>query len=185
MIPIQALEFVRRASKQFPKLRTIILYGSFPKDEYDDRSDVDMLLIFGEGVAEKEYRAEAIRLGNQIIRDLEAGGERTWDFQFLITSNVETLDKTLKSEIHSGGIVLYGRPRIARAELVQHVLFKYAVKGMPPVEKVRFYRALKQSGLSDYRVGNALLVPAEKARGADALLRKFKIEESKLRVYLE
>lgn len=185
MIPTQALEFVRRAPKQFPTLRTIVLYGSFPKDEYDDRSDVDMLMIFREGGTEKKYRAEAIRLGNQIIRDLEAGGERTWDFQFLITSNVGTLDKTLKREIRSDGIVLYGKPRIARAELTQHVLFKYSVKGMPPVEKVRFYRALKQSGMLGYRVGNALLVPAEKSREVDSLLRKFKIEKSKLRAYLE
>jgi predicted nucleotidyltransferase len=179
------LEFVKRAPKQFPTLETIIIYGSFPKDEYDDRSDVDTLLIFRESAAEKKYRADVIKLGNRIIRDLEEGGERTWDFQFLITSNMEELDKTLKSAIHSDGIVIYGRPRIDRTELAKHVLFKYSVKGMPPVEKVMFYRALKQSGLSDFRVGNALLVPAGRAKGADSLLMKFKIEKSKLSVYLE
>lgn len=126
-----------------------------------------------------------VRLGNQIIRDLEVREERTWDFQFLVTSEMKQLDKSLKNAIRGDGIVLYGKPRIEKAELVQHVLFKYSVKGMHPVEKVRFYRALKESGLSGYRVGNALLVPAEKASTADSLLKKFKIEESKLRIYAE
>ena len=179
------LEFVRRAPGQFPKLRTIILYGSFPKDEYDDRSDIDMLLIFGEEDAEKKHRSEVIRLGNQIIDELETGGERTWNFRFLITSSVEKLDKSLRSAIRGDGIVLYGRPRIAETELAQHALFEYSVKDMQPVEKVRFYRALRQSGLSDYKVRNALLVPVEKAKDAGSLLKKFKIKESELRVYSE
>jgi predicted nucleotidyltransferase len=178
------LEFVKRAPEQFPKLRTIILYGSFPKDEYDDRSDVNMLLIFGEKDAEKKRLPEVIRLGNKIIDELETGSERTWDFQFLITSDVKELDKSLRSAIRGDGIVLYGRPRIAETELAQHVLFKYSVKDIQPVEKVRFYRSLKQSGLSDYRIGNALLVPVEKARDAGSLLKKFKAKERELRVYL-
>ena len=181
----QALEFIREASKRFPTLRTVVLYGSFPKDEQDDRSDVDMLLVFRERDAERKHRAELVRLGNRIISDLEERGEKTWDFQFLITSDVRELDRSLKNAIRESGIVLYGKPKIDETELSLYVLYRYSVKNMQPVEKVKFYRALKHSGLSKFKIGNALLVPAEKAKDAGSLLRKFGIGESELRIYLE
>ena len=185
MIPIQAVEFVKLAAEKFPGLKMIVLYGSFPREEYDDRSDVDLLLLFDEKEAERKYLSEAVKLGNDIIKKLEDSGERTWDFQFLITENVEELDKTLKSTITSDGIVLYGEPRGLMRGLKAFTLFEYKTSDLSGSERVAFYRALRELGLMENKLGPTLLVPSKKAREVEKLLGRYKALKKRLVVFVD
>ena len=184
MIPIQAVEFVKLAAEKFPSLKMIVLYGSFPRGEYDDRSDVDLLLLFDEEKAEHKYLPEAVRLGNDVVKKLEDSGEKTWDFQFLIAEDFDELDKTLKSTIASDGIVLYGEPRGLMKGLKAFMLFEYKTAGLSGRERVAFYRALRELGLMENKLGPTLLVPSKKAAEVEKLLSRYKTLKKRLAVFM-
>ena len=184
MIPIQAVEFVRKAVGKFSNLKMIILYGSFPAEGYDDRSDVDLLLLFDEEKAEQKYLPEAVKLGNSIIKELNDSGERTWDFQFLIARDIEELDRTLKTTIVSDGVVLYGRPRGMLKGLQAFTLFEYQTAGLGGSERVAFYRALRELGLIENKLGPSLLVPSGRAREAEELLRRYRALKKRFPIFV-
>lgn len=184
MIPTQAVEFVRRASEKFPSLRMIILYGSFPKEEFNDRSDVDLLLLFDEKGAERKHLSEVVGLGNDVIKKLEDSGENTWDFQFLVADDIQKLDRTLKTAIASQGIVLYGEPRGLIKGLKAFTLFEYQTANLSGSERVAFYRALREMGLTKNKLGPSLLVPTKKAGRVERLLARYKALKKHLTVFM-
>jgi predicted nucleotidyltransferase len=185
LIPTQALEFVRRAAERFPALRMVVLYGSFPKGDYDDRSDVDLLLLFGERGAERKYLSWAVALGNEVIKKLEDSGEKTWDFQFLIVEDVKRLDRSLRAAIASEGVVLYGEPRGLLKGPRAFALFEYRTSGLSGSERVAFYRALRARGLLESKLGPCLLVSSRDAGEVEKLLARYGILKRRYTVFME
>lgn len=178
MIPTQAVELAKRIGNRW-KNTTLILYGSFPNDKYDDRSDVDMLVIGR--VPETEIR----KIAQDVLKHLEQRGEKTWEFSLTFAKNLDELDPSLKAAVGVEGVVLLGRPLISARGLDPHVLVQYEVSGLSATERKRFYKALSSTNLKRYRWKTTLLIPAELANEAEKLLNRYKIMRRKIKVFVK
>lgn len=178
MIPIQAVELAREIGNKWAGV-TVILYGSFARGKFDDRSDIDLLVVGG--VTEEEVR----ELANGVLKELEERGEQMWGFSFIFVKSIDELDPSLKAAIATEGVTLLGRPNVSAEGLEPHVLFQYDVSKLSATERKRFYRALNATGLSKFRWGSALLVPAPNAGKAEDLLGGHRVVQRRARVLVE
>lgn len=171
MIPLQVLEFLRKAVDKFETLSQAILFGSFARGEFDRRSDVDLLLIFGEKNPERKRLREVVKMGNEIIDELSGKGEKTWNFQFVIARNMADLDSAMQRAIVQEGIILYGKP--APKRLRRKILFTYSLAGKTRSEMVRFNRALRLAGVIEKKSKNAIFVDDIDGRKVNEILKTF------------
>lgn len=178
MIPTQAAELAKEIGSKLAGV-AVILYGSFARGKFDDRSDVDLLVV-GE-VAEERVR----ELANKVLKELEERGEKTWGFSFIFVESIDEVDPSLKATIATEGITLLGRPSVSAEGLEPHVLFQYDVSKLSATERKRFYRALNSTGLSKFKWGSALLVPASDAGEAEDLLSGHRVARRRARVLLK
>lgn len=178
LIPTQAVELAREVGNKWANV-TVVLYGSFARNEFDDRSDVDLLVI-GE-IVEDEVRW----LADRIVEKLGRHGEKTWNFSFIFAKNIEEVDPSLKAAIATEGVVLLGKPSISSRGFEPHVLFQYDVSKLSATERKRFYRALGATGLSKFRWGSTLLVPASSAKEAEDVLGKHRVVLRRTKVFVK
>ena len=174
MIPTQLFEFLKKAAGKFETLSQVILFGSFARGEVDRRSDVDVLLLFSERDPEGKHLSQVVRMGNEIIDELSSKGEETWNFQFVIASDMGELDPEMQRAIVREGIMLYGKPLPER--LGRKALFTYSLAGKTRSEMVRFNRALKLAGVIDKKSKNAILVDEVEGKKVEGILKAFGVQ---------
>lgn len=175
---MQAAELAREVGNKWMNV-SMILYGSFARDEFDNRSDVDLLVI-GK-IAEDKVRG----LADGVVEKLTGRGEKTWGFSFIFAKNIDEVDPSLKAAIATEGIVLLGKPSVGTKGLEPHLLFQYDVSKLSATERKRFYRALNVTGLWRFKWGSTLLVPASNAREAEDVLSKHRVVQRRTKVFVK
>lgn len=178
MIPIQAVELAKEIGDRW-RDATAILYGSFARGKFDERSDVDLLIV---GRVEED---RARQLADEVLRGLEKRGEKTWSFSLIFVGSIDEVDPSLKATIATEGITLLGRPGVSAEGLEPHVIFQYDVSKLSSTERKRFYRALNSTGLSRFKWGSTLLVPASDAGEAEDLLSSHRVVKRRARVLVK
>lgn len=181
MIPSQVFEFLKIAVNELETLKQVILFGSFARNEYDDRSDIDMLLLFEEKDPETKHLSDIIRIGNEVVDELSKKGEQTWEFQFAITESTQKIDPSMKQAIINEGIVLYGKPY--PLDLERKILYSYTLSGKTRSEMVRFNRALKLAGLIEKKVKNVILVNETESEEVKKILEYFRVKYDKKLIF--
>ncbi|MDI6903499.1 MAG: nucleotidyltransferase domain-containing protein [Methanocellales archaeon] len=174
MIPSQVFGFLKIAVNEFETLKQVIMFGSFARNEYDARSDIDMLLLFEERDPETKHLSEIIRIGNEVVDELSEKGEQTWEFQFAITGDIQKIDPSMRQAIINEGIVLYGKHY--PLDLERKILYSYALSGKTRSEMVRFNRALKLAGLMEKKAKNVILVNETESEELKKILERFGVK---------
>ena len=177
LIPIQASELARTIVQDYPDI-TLVLFGSFARDEHDDRSDID-ILVLGE-CDEDTVRGRA----EQVRHELDERLEMTREFSFLFARSWKDVDESLRMAIAAEGQVLLSRARPEFEQLASYVLLRYGTSHLDSTRRKKFYRALESTKLTNYKKGTVLLVPSSRSSEAERLLRTYEALRERIQVLM-
>ncbi len=177
-------------------IKNIILFGSVAKGVHDKQSDIDLFFDI-----ENKTNAKGIETKLRLIlKSFEIKAGNTWNLKginFPINLIVGSLEnetwKTLRDEIISSGITLYGSFKDTPENMKHYFLFYYSLHNLDRKNKMKFIRrfygySLKknkkeyaQKGLLEQRGGtklgsNVILVSSESILDIKNVLNKFKIK---------
>ncbi|MDI6738253.1 MAG: nucleotidyltransferase domain-containing protein [Nanoarchaeota archaeon] len=186
-------------------VKRIILFGSMARGDFDGESDIDLFIEPKQESKTKEIEMQI----KEIKKEFESVKEHTWKLKridYPIREIVGNLDapvwKTLKQDIISNGIMLYGKYEAPPKEVRHYALVNYSLESMKQKEKMKFLRALQgysakknkkvyaQEGLLQRISGkrlakNIVLIPLEEMAKIKALLDKFKVNAEIREVWLK
>ena len=177
------------------EVKSIILFGSVAKNNFDDESDIDLFIecnkkdenkifdileLYKKTEAYEKFKLE--KVNNNL--SIKAGNLNEW--------------KGLQRSIISGGIVLYGNYKGTPDKLNHKLLFLLDLKNISRANKIRVWRTLygyKQKvgkkvyfskGKIEKKLGRgAFLVPIENSSEVINYLNKNKIKYSILDIWTE
>ena len=118
--------------KDLPKLKAIILFGSYARDEQDARSDIDLLIVL-DSPHPKKYLKEIIqRISN--IDDKVIISPRV--------TNLKDYDTSFFQNVLREGIILHGSLPVdpIKLALKPYRLIHYAFEGLKNTTKVKISR---------------------------------------------
>ena len=123
-------------------VRQIILFGSVARDDFDKESDVD---IFIDTNKEKDVE----KIAKAMVNEFYAHSKHTWTLRGVenqlnvIVGDLEN-DKwsSLRREIVSNGISVYGQYKELPKNMKHGVLITYDASKLKPKEKAKFSREL-------------------------------------------
>ncbi len=174
-------------------IKQIILFGSVARGDFDKESDVD---IFIDTNKEKDVEKIVKSMANEFY----AHSKHTWTLRGIenqlnvIVGDLEN-DKwsSLRREIVSNGIAVYGQYKELPNGMKHYVLITYNVAGLKPKDKSKFirelsgYRLLK--GKKEYKIRgllqksdgskiskSVLLVPKEQHKEIYDFIKKSRIK---------
>lgn len=174
----------------------IILFGSIARNEFDKQSDIDLFIEPKQKSKIKEIETKI----KEIKQEFESEKEHTWtlkNINYPIRELIGDLEdptwKTLKEDIISNGIMLYGKYEELPKEIKHYALINYSLKNLKQKEKMKFLRTLfgysikkakkiyKQEGFIQQINGkkltkNIILIPLDESARIKDLFEKFKIK---------
>ena len=177
------------------EVKSILLFGSVAKDNFDDESDIDIFIecdkkdekkmnnileLYKKTEEYEKFKLEGMK--NEI--SIKCGSLEEW--------------KGLKRSIISGGIVLYGSYNGTREKLNHKLLFLLNLEGISRNTKIKVWRSLygyKQKvgkkvyiskGKVEKKLGRgAFLVPIQDSQEVISYLKGKKIKYSLLDIWTE
>ena len=175
--------------------KSIILFGSVAKNNFDDESDIDLFIECDKKESEKIGQVlELYKKTEEYEKFILAGIKN----EISIKSGKLDEWKDLKRSIISGGIVLYGNYRGTPDKLNHKLLFLLNFEGISRASKIKVWRNLygyKQKvgkkvyiskGRVEKKLGRgAFLVPIQDSQEVISYLKKSKIKYSLLDVWTE
>lgn len=188
-------KFIKKIIKDIPTIEAIVLFGSMARDDYDKRSDIDIMIILNE-----EHPSEYSPIISRIITELKPHREiRT------VLTNLHDYDEDYYQNVFRDGKVLYGKVLLTPESLAlkPYLLISYDLTGKQNTlqvkiskrvhgytskklingqEKVYTYSGLKDSDGAKLVSKSAVIVPFEKGqefceelKQLDVLFKVFKI----------
>ncbi len=177
------------------KVKSIILFGSVAKDNFDSESDIDLFI-------------ETDKKNTKKINAMLGLYKKTSDYEKFILEGIKNeisikcgnLDewKGLKRSIMSGGIVLYGSYQGKPEKLKQKVVFLLEIGNIDRAKKIKIWRKIygyKQKvgkkvyiskGIAEKKLGRGcFLVSVEGLKEVRDYLIKNKIKHSFFDVWVE
>jgi predicted nucleotidyltransferase len=115
--------FVKKVKKEIPNIQAAVLYGSIAREDYDRRSDIDIMLII-----DHENPAEFTSTISKMITKLRPHREiRT------VLTNLQDYDKDYYQNVFQEGRVLFGKVILAPENigLKPCMLISYDLSGKP------------------------------------------------------
>lgn len=185
--------------------KEIILFGSVAKGTSDEKSDIDLFF----NIKNKEKISNIEETIKRILKSFEVKAERTWkikNISFPISFIVGNLDeekwKSLKEEIISSGVVLYGNYKEFPKGLIQKYMMYYSLVGLSRKDKMRFIRAFsgysikknkkeyKQEGMlkkiSGLKISqNVIMIEKENLLLIKQIFSKFKIKYHIVEIWIK
>ena len=127
------------------KIDAIILYGSVAKGTSDAQSDIDLFFA----TKHRSNNQEVERMIKHALNSFEVQSEKTWALRgqvqpisYIIGSLQDETWKSLRDELISSGIVLYGSYHEAPSGIAHYALFSYSLASLERRHKMKFIRAL-------------------------------------------
>ena len=125
------------------EIKSIILFGSIARKDYDKESDIDIFIEVNEESNSKKIE----ELVDKSINQFEIKARETWHLKGIknpikcIIGNLnEKKWEERRNEILSNNILLYGSMNYKKEELSPFYLFQYSLKGLKQNKKVDFLR---------------------------------------------
>jgi len=142
-ISLALMEFAQRCH-EVPSLRMAILFGSAVSGTLNQKSDIDVLLIFDlKKSAETSPEAEAI---HKIAGDVASKWDLVYPFAFVIYGKNETIEGSFLRDVMRDGHIIYARIDTlidgSKGPLRPYILFAYTLKGLSPKNKMALQRGL-------------------------------------------
>ncbi len=166
------LNEVKELASKIGRIRgvlAVIMFGSYAREEFDEGSDVDILVLFSD--------REAYRLGRDEVWKLASMSEA---FVQVITMTLEEINSSpLLTSILRDGITLFKRKDFDLREMIAFspiALISYDLRDLDPTEKVKIlHRLYGRRGkrmyvgiveqLGGYKVGrSSFIVPYDRKR---------------------
>ncbi|MBL7160116.1 MAG: nucleotidyltransferase domain-containing protein [Candidatus Aenigmarchaeota archaeon] len=187
------LSVLAENKKLLQQIKNIILFGSVASGESDEESDIDLFIE----IKNKKNLKPVEKDIEKVKKTFYSIAERKWALMEIknpISCTVGVLEdwKSLKVDIISNGIHLYGKYEKLPKKLNHYALFTYSLIKLKQKNKMKILRKLfgyklkkgrreyKQTGfiedIGGKKVGkNSLLVPVEESKKLRDLLNSFKI----------
>jgi len=129
--------------KSIRSIKSIILFGSIAREDYDEESDIDIFIDLEKDIKEVE------ELVNYSINQFEIKARETWHLKGIknpikcITGSLDGKEwSELRKEIISNNIVLYGSTSCKEEELKPYYLFQYSLKRLSQKKRMDFLRKM-------------------------------------------
>ncbi|UCH88778.1 MAG: nucleotidyltransferase domain-containing protein [Thermoplasmata archaeon] len=188
--------FIQRVLKEIASIETIILFGSMARDDYDRRSDIDIMLVIREDKPDKYSE-----LISKIITELQPHREiRT------VLTNLRDYDEDYYRNVFSDGKVLFGKAVITPEHLAlkPYLLISYDLAGKPNTlqvkisKKVHGYKSKKvikgkkkiyeYPGLKNVEGGeivskSAILLPMEKSKDLIEIFKRLNVPHKLFKIW--
>ncbi len=124
-------DFLSHIFEEKISLKKVILFGSVARNEFDKNSDIDLFIE----PKQKSKIKETEKKIKEIKKRFEYEKEHTWKLKNIdypikeIIGNLEDLTwKTLKEDIISNGIMLYGKYEELPKKIKHYTLINYSLK---------------------------------------------------------
>lgn len=189
--------------KDSAKIRNIILFGSFARVEQKENSDIDLFIDIS-----KKDKKEIAEITKEALAEFEIKIKNSWKLKGIKNVIVPIVDDinekkwiSLKNEISSYGIVLYGKYHIPLKKQRQSVIIEYDLSKKKQKEKMKVLRELygyklkvknkvyEQKGMVDEimgnKISNAIMLDIKYYKKVYDFLRKNKIPLKIRRLWLE
>jgi len=178
------------------KIKEIMLFGSVAKKSFDKKSDIDLFF----NVRDKKDIKELEENLKSVLKSFEVKAEKTWGLKkihlpinFIVGSLEEDTWKSLRDEIISSGILLYGQYKEMPEKVHHSYLIYYSLGKLKRNDKMKFIRKMFGYSLKkrkkDYvqegflkevhgtKLGpNAILVQSQEVSEIKKLFKNFKID---------
>ncbi len=133
-VPKEIKELVSKIGK-IKGVLAVIMFGSYARGEFDEGSDVDLLVLFLDG--------ETLKLGRKEVWKLASKSEA---FVQVISMTIEEIKSSpLLTSVLRDGITLFRKGDFDLGKLIGFspiALISYDLKGLDPVEKVKILHRL-------------------------------------------
>jgi len=127
------------------KIRSIVLFGSVARGNFDKKSDVDLFI----DIRDKEDTKKIQNIVDMALNEFELKAKETWHIRNIknpikpiLGSLKDESWSELKKELESYGILLYGNVNANTQGLNSYSLFEYSLKNFKQKERVAFQREL-------------------------------------------
>jgi len=191
------IEKLVESFSQLPHLEAVILFGSLARDSADERSDIDLLLIFNHPKPES-----FLQQVTHIIKEVNPHREVR-----PVLTNLKDYDKDFLQNVFREGKTLFGKIVVSpdALGLRPYKIFSYTLVGKTPKEKQAIHRLIygyqvkttrkgktyisKKDGLANRKdikiLGRGVIaVPEEEADSLEKSFKRFNIQYIKLKVFL-
>src|SRR3989344_4155885 len=125
------------------EINEVILFGSIAKKTSDKKSDID---LFFDIKHEEDAKIIEKKLSS-ILKSFEIKSEKTWKLKnisypinFIAGSLQDEKWKSLREEITSSGIILYGQYKEMPEKTTHNSLFYYSLSDIKRKDKMKFIR---------------------------------------------
>lgn len=186
------------------QIKKIVLYGSVAKGMNDKESDIDLFFE----IKNKEKTEKTEKALREKVKTFEIKAEKTWKLKkvryplsFIVGQLEDENWKSLKDEIISSGIVLYGAYEELPKKLSHYHLYYYSLASLKRKDKMKFIRKIqgyaikknkkeyKQEGFLQETNGkklasNVLLVPVEESIKLKKIFKEYKIRYNVSEVWI-
>ena len=118
--------------RQIPDLECILLYGSFARGEEDNRSDIDLMLVF-DSEKPKRHISEVMKVVSELKPHREIRP---------VLTNLHDYDPSFFLNVFREGKLLWGRVMISGEGLLLRpfILISYDLTSVSPAKKVKISR---------------------------------------------
>lgn len=172
-------------------LLAIILFGSYARRDYDRGSDIDLLLLFEDG----------INIGHAMDRIADLTATRELFVQAIPLTVSQLKSSPLVGTVLGEGILLYASEnfdmrRLLGEQLKPYALVTYDASRLPQRRKVKFIQKLQGRGkgryiykgllhdLHGFKVGrNVVMIPADSAEALRRYLEEYKVPHIVRRIW--
>ena len=186
-------------------VKGIILFGSVARGDFTKKSDIDLFF----NIKNKEDQQKLENLISDSLRSFEVKAEKTWrlkNIYFPIKFIVGDLNsdewKSLREDIVSNGMMLFGKFEALPDNLDHYALFHFSLRNISRKEIMRFLRYMfgykNIKGKKEYshqglieKVGgkklgpNIVLVPLEESYNLKKVFRRFNIKSEITEVWIK
>lgn len=195
----ELIEDIKKSSKNYSEIETVIIFGSVARDQAGKESDLDICIIL------KNENLKS-NISNKIL-DLEEKYDKNINLVFTNPS-FKNLDRQFIETILREGIVVYGKKpdaSIQQLELEPYEIIKFDLSNLDHSKKMKIKRLLygiktkkkykgkiytnKQKGLVEkldgLRIGIAsILIPEKKSWEIENILRENGVSLRKITIWL-
>jgi len=189
----RVLKTITRQLSEIKEVLAVILYGSYAREDYSVRSDVDLFMIVDNKIDKSIIEDKIIELENRTGRSIQP--------TIRTRKEVKETDSGLLQNIFQEGKILYLRePLEIKTSLLlkqkPFILFTFKLKNLSQKEKVRFNRGLYSQEKKKYKyqgllkkIGGekltpgCLLIPYGEKEFVEKLFHKFNLQYKEIKIW--
>ena len=174
-------------------VKAIFLYGSFARDEYTSRSDIDLFILTTRSETQKDVEEKVIALESEIDRNIQP--------TIRTIKELQKTDTGLLQNIFQEGKVLYLKepadiPSAILLEQKPYLIYSFQISSLAQKDKVRFNRQLYEQTKKEYKYKGLLqkiggqklsagcvIIPYRQKEKIEKIFKKFKIKFEQVKVW--